>query len=104
MGAVDHSGIVDRKARIAPPLPLDGPLQLHQQPVANRFVHQQEIGGHAGLAGIEGLPHTMRRAHSFKSASAPTTQGLFPPSSSVTGVRRSAARAMISRPKVPPPV
>ena len=56
MGAVDHSGIVDRKARITPPLPLDGPLQLHQQPVANRFVHQQEIGGHAGLTGIEGLP------------------------------------------------
>ena len=56
MRGIDHPRIIHRKARIVPPLPLDGPLQLLHEPVANRLVDKQEIGCHAGLAGIERLP------------------------------------------------
>ena len=50
------------------------------------------------------LPHTMRRAATARSASAATIVGLFPPSSSVTGVRCFAAAAMTTLPTLVDPV
>lgn len=50
------------------------------------------------------LPHAILRAAVSRSAVRSTTQGLLPPSSSVTGVRCAAAFSITVRPKAAPPV
>ena len=53
---------------------------------------------------LKALPATTARAARSRSASANTSTGHFPPSSSVSGVRLSAAARMTSRPRAEEPV
>lgn len=79
------------------------PDSSHQS-VADPDITQHIIRCHTGLPQFRYFPNTILLAASGSFAVASTIQGLFPPSSSVTGVKYSVALLSTSRPTVLPPV
>ena len=98
MFLIDDLSIIITFQRLFAVLLLNLLFYLFDQPVFDGTVAVDVIGSDTSLSAVQVFPKTILLAASFKLAVFSTMQGLFPPSSRVTGVRYSAACFMTSLP------